>query len=94
VTDAIGPGVFAAVVGASGVGKDALLSYARPRSGARVDALITNDGSLAQAGAQLVRVIRDAARCPAANHQDCVMTAHQAGREVREHPTTLGGINA
>ena len=34
MTETIGPGAFVAVVGASGVGKDALLAYARKRSGA------------------------------------------------------------
>jgi ribose 1,5-bisphosphokinase len=34
VTEPIGPGAFVAVVGASGAGKDALLAYARDRSGA------------------------------------------------------------
>ncbi|MDT3443072.1 MULTISPECIES: phosphonate metabolism protein/1,5-bisphosphokinase (PRPP-forming) PhnN [unclassified Pseudofrankia] len=37
-----------------------------PAPGHRVDAVIENDGSLADGGAQLVRIIRDAAGCPTA----------------------------
>jgi len=40
------------------------LARPEPAPGHRVDAVIQNDGTLAEGGAQLVRVIRDALRCP------------------------------
>lgn len=46
-----------------------------PAPGHRVDALIENDGSLAEGGAQLLRVIRDAALRPAATQADAASVA-------------------
>ena len=40
------------------------LSRPDPAPGHRVDAVIENDGSLAEGGARLLRIIGDAARCP------------------------------
>ena len=62
-----------------------------PAPGHRVDALIENDGSLAEGGAGCCASSATRRAAHGANHQDCVMTAHQAGGEVQDHLTNPGG---
>jgi ribose 1,5-bisphosphokinase len=71
VTDPIGPGAFVAEEARAqrlrargrepepGIGQR--LARPDPAPGHHVDALISNDGSVAEAGAQLLRIIRDTA---------------------------------